>query len=157
MADMNLGVIGTRAVLKLTHTVITELDVASNALGAEGGAAVVQFLRGSMVLKVLNILKNDIGTENAQQLIEIKQARNMVTLCGLTGQETEIHLGGKKSGQGDVMVLGEDIQNNGATAVLVNLDLSETGITGTLDFDHHPVVLSDCCCALQRFHLLFRN
>ena len=29
------------------------------------------------------------------------------------------------------------------------LDLGYTGITGTVDFDHHPVMTDDSCCAFQ--------
>jgi hypothetical protein len=29
------------------------------------------------------------------------------------------------------------------------LNLQNTGITGTLDFDHHPVMIADFCCAFQ--------
>jgi hypothetical protein len=32
---------------------------------------------------------------------------------------------------------------------LETLNLAGTGITGTLDFDHHPVMIADSCCAFQ--------
>jgi hypothetical protein len=32
---------------------------------------------------------------------------------------------------------------------LETLDLRNTGITGTFVFDHHPMMITDFCCAFQ--------
>jgi hypothetical protein len=32
---------------------------------------------------------------------------------------------------------------------LEKLDLRSTEITGTVDFDHHPMMTDDSCCAFQ--------
>jgi hypothetical protein len=32
---------------------------------------------------------------------------------------------------------------------LETLQLGATGITGTLDFDHHPLMIADFCCSVQ--------
>jgi hypothetical protein len=41
------------------------------------------------------------------------------------------------------------VPNIGELKALTHLYLSETGITGTLDFDHHPMMIADFCCAFQ--------
>ena len=66
----------------------------------------------------LNILKNNIGAEQAQALIKIKQENKLITLCGLKGDETELHLSGKMSGAADALMLAEDIKDNGAMSIL---------------------------------------
>jgi len=66
----------------------------------------------------LNILKNDIGTAQAQALIKIKQEKKMTTLCGLNGDETELNLSGKMNGAEDALMLVEDIKDNWALSSL---------------------------------------
>jgi hypothetical protein len=41
------------------------------------------------------------------------------------------------------------VPNIGELKNLEVLNLSETGITGTLDFNHHPMMITDFCCAFQ--------
>jgi hypothetical protein len=41
------------------------------------------------------------------------------------------------------------VPNIGELKNLEYLDLSLTRITGTVDFDHHPVMVTDFCCAFQ--------
>jgi Leucine-rich repeat (LRR) protein len=60
----------------------------------------------------LNILKNDIGKEQAQALIKIKHEKKMATLCGLKGDETELNLSGKMNGAADALVLAKEISGS---------------------------------------------
>jgi hypothetical protein len=41
------------------------------------------------------------------------------------------------------------VPNIGELKALTHLYLNGTGITGTLDFDHHPMMITDSCCAFQ--------
>jgi hypothetical protein len=41
------------------------------------------------------------------------------------------------------------VPNIGELKALTYLSLAGTGITGTVVFDHHPVMITDCCCELQ--------
>jgi hypothetical protein len=41
------------------------------------------------------------------------------------------------------------VPNTGELKALTHLYFNGTGITGTLDFDHHTVMTSDFCCAFQ--------
>ena len=77
----------------------------------------------------LNILKNDIGTEQAQALIKIKQENKLITLCGLKGDETELNLCGKMSGAEDALMLAEDIKGNEAMSIL-NVSNNRIGAEG---------------------------
>ena len=74
--------------------------------------------RDNGALSSLNILKNNIGIEQAQAFIKIKQKKRMITLCGLKGDETELDLSGKMSGAEDVLMLAEDIKDNRAMSKL---------------------------------------
>jgi hypothetical protein len=40
------------------------------------------------------------------------------------------------------------VPNIGELKALTYLNLTRTGITGTVGFDHHPMMIADFCCAL---------
>jgi hypothetical protein len=43
-----------------------------------------------------------------------------------------------------------EVPNIGELKALTHLYLNNTGITGTLDFGHHPMMTADFCCAFHR-------
>jgi hypothetical protein len=71
----------------------------------------------------VNLLKNDIGVEQAQALVIIlKEHLTLKTLCGNNGNETELNMSGKMRGPGDAIMLVPDVIDNRA---LTSLDISD--------------------------------
>ena len=66
-----------------------------------------------------NLLGNNIGTEQAQALLKIKDAKpGLTTLCGLRGDETELDLSGKGLSSGCATLLAPELNANGALSKL---------------------------------------
>jgi hypothetical protein len=64
-------------------------------------------------LSSANLLGNDIGVEQAQALLKIKEAKpGLTTLCGLSGDETELDLSGKGLGPGCAVLLAPEMEAN---------------------------------------------
>jgi hypothetical protein len=76
----------------------------------------------------INLLKNYIPVEQAQELVKIMRAKeNFTTLCGLSREETELDFSGKNLGAGDALLIANDISDMGA---LTSLDVSSNQLTG---------------------------
>jgi hypothetical protein len=76
----------------------------------------------------VNLLKNDIGVEQAAALVIIlKEHPTLKSLCGNKGDETELDMSGKMKGAEDAIMLVPEIVDNGA---LTSLNLSSTVLTG---------------------------
>jgi hypothetical protein len=66
----------------------------------------------------INLLKNTILVEQAQELVKIMQAKeNLTTLCGLSREETALDFSGQHLGAGDAVLIANDITNMGAGGV----------------------------------------
>ena len=77
-----------------------------------------------------NLLGNDIGVEQAQVLLKIKEAKpGLTTLCGLCGDETELDLSGKGLGPGCAILLAPVMEANWSL-VSLNLAKNELGVEG---------------------------
>ena len=77
-------------------------------------------IRDSGSLSSANLLGNSIGVEQAQVLLEIKEAKpGLTTLCGLSGNETELDLSGKGLGPGCVILLALEMEANGSLSSLI--------------------------------------
>jgi hypothetical protein len=60
----------------------------------------------------INLLKNEIPAEQAQELVKIMQAKEkLTTLCGLSRDETELDFSGQYLGAGDVVLITNDISD----------------------------------------------
>jgi Leucine-rich repeat (LRR) protein len=114
---------GSRAIAAIVKSAahLSELNVSNINLQVEGAAILVPALEANGTLSSLNILKNDIGADQARVLIKVKQDKKMATLCGLKGDESELYLSGKMNGAADAMLLGEEIKGIGG---LCRLDVS---------------------------------
>ena len=67
----------------------------------------------------VNLLKNDIGTDEAKALVSIlKEHPTLKSLCGNRGDETELNMSGKMKGAGDAIMLVPEVIDNGAMSVL---------------------------------------
>ena len=63
----------------------------------------------------MNILSNNIGAEQANELIKIMESKdNLKTLCGFSGDETELDLSGKGLSAGCAVLVAHEVKNNGA-------------------------------------------
>jgi hypothetical protein len=71
------------------------------------------------VLSSANLLGNFIGVEQAQALLKIKEAKpGLTTLCGLSGDETELDLSGKNLSPGCAILLAPEMEANGSLSKL---------------------------------------
>jgi hypothetical protein len=67
----------------------------------------------------VNLLKNDIGIDQAQALASIlKEHPTLKSLCGNKGNETELDMSGKMRGAADAIMLAPEIIDNGAMTSL---------------------------------------
>jgi hypothetical protein len=71
---------------------------------------VVTKTKGAM--SSINLLKNKIPVEQAQELVKIMQAKKeLVTLCGLSKEETELDFSGQGLDAGDAVLIANDISD----------------------------------------------
>jgi hypothetical protein len=74
----------------------------------------------------VNLLKNNIPVEQAQELVKIMQSKEKLTmLCGLSRKETTLNFIKQGLGPGDAVLIANDISDMGA---LVKLDISKNYI-----------------------------
>jgi hypothetical protein len=89
----------------------------------------------------VNLLLNDIGVHQAKALVSIlKEHPTLKSLCGNTGNETELDLRGKMNGAGDAIMLVPEIIDNGALSVL---NLARNAIGGYYDDDEEFIATSE--------------
>jgi hypothetical protein len=70
----------------------------------------------------VNLLKNAIPVEQAQELVKIMQSKEkLITLCGLSGNEATLDFSNQGLGPGDAVLIANDISDMGA---LTSLNLS---------------------------------
>jgi hypothetical protein len=71
----------------------------------------------------VDLLKNDIPVEQAQELVKIMQSKEkLITLCGLSGNEATLDFSNQRLGPGDAVLIANDISDMGA---LLLLDISQ--------------------------------
>jgi hypothetical protein len=76
-------------------------------------------LRDNGAISSINLLKNQIPVEQAQELVKIMQAKeNLITLCGLRREETELDFSSQNLGAGDAVLIANDISDMRALSVL---------------------------------------
>jgi hypothetical protein len=67
----------------------------------------------------VNLLKNDIPVEQAQELVKIMQSKEkLATLCGLSGNEATLDFINQRLGSGDAVLIANDISDMGALTTL---------------------------------------
>jgi hypothetical protein len=107
---------------------LTELDVSGKNLGTEGALVVAEYLDGNEAISSVNLLKNNIGVQQARALVIIlKEHLTLKSLCGNKGDETKLDMSGKMQGAGDAIMLAAEIVGNGA---LLSLNLADNSIGG---------------------------
>jgi hypothetical protein len=87
----------------------------------------------------VNLLKNDIPVEQAQELVKIMQSKEkLVTLCGLSRKEATLDFSKQGLGPGDTVLIANDISDMGA---LSSLNLALNHLTrGTLKPMNAPCI-----------------
>jgi hypothetical protein len=91
-----------------------------------GPAAIANAIKDMGAISSVNVLGNSIGVEQAQELIKILQTKEkLTTLCGFSGDETELNLSKKKLSAGCAVLVANEISDMGA---LKKLNLSDTEI-----------------------------
>jgi hypothetical protein len=108
-----------------------ELDLTSGSTAVVYGYSYYNTTKGA--LSNVNILSNNIGTEQASQLIKIMANKpKLKTLCGFSGNETELDLSYEGLSTGCGVLVGNEVKNNGA---LTSLNISANKLEGYEDLD----------------------
>jgi hypothetical protein len=93
-----------------------------------GVIAIVNAIPDMGAILSVNLLKNNIGVAQAEGLVRIlKEHPTLKSLCGNTGNETELNMSGKMYGAADAILLVPEIIDNGA---LTSLNLASNSIGG---------------------------
>jgi hypothetical protein len=112
------------------NTVLTKLDVSDNGYASDDdGPGFAQELaigiKDNSAISSVNVLGNYIGVEQAQELINILQAKDkLTTLCGFSGDETELDLRNKNLSAGCAVLVANEISDMGALSKL-NLSMND--------------------------------
>jgi hypothetical protein len=151
----------------LKSTSIKQLNIAENNLmyntqGENDMSGVIKFaedMKDMGSLSCINLLKNGIPIQHAQELVKIKESKPILkSLCGLTMDETELDFSSQSLRAGDAVLLASDIQDMGSLSKLkmdryelpvqeiktaTELDLSNKGL-GELDAIVIAVLITVC-------------
>jgi hypothetical protein len=85
---------------------------------------------GNRAILSVNLLKNDIPMEQAKALASaLKGHPTLKSLCGNSGDETELDMSSKEIGPDGAIMLAPEIAGNGAMTSL-NLASNKLGIEG---------------------------
>jgi hypothetical protein len=96
--------------------------------GPLGVIAVANAIKDMRAISSLNLLKNDMGTDQAKALVSIlKEHPTLKSLCGNKGDETELDMSGKMKGAADAIMLVPEIIDNGAMTSL-NVSNNSLGV-----------------------------
>jgi hypothetical protein len=116
------------------NSTIQELAVSGNAQfsNSRGGPSFAQALSVGIsdngAILSMNLLNNKIGVDQAKALASIlKEHPTLKSLCGNSGEETELDMSGKGMVAGDAIMLVPEIVDNRA---LTSLNLSSNYLTG---------------------------
>jgi Leucine-rich repeat (LRR) protein len=117
------------------NTTLKTLNLSNNLIrlgsGTEAGKqralafaeGITAGLAGNETISSINLLTNYISVEQAQELVQIMQAKEkLITLCGLSKEETELAFSGQDLCAGDAVLIANDISDMGA---MTNLDMSK--------------------------------
>jgi hypothetical protein len=78
----------------------------------------------------VNLLRNKIPVNQAHELVKIMQAKEkLITLCGLSKEETELDFSSQRLGAGDAVLIANEISDMRAMTSL-NLASNELGVEG---------------------------
>ena len=82
-----LGILAIAEALKSGNGVLTKLDVSYNSIGAEGGKALAEALKGNSVLTSLNLWSNSLGVEGGKAIASAIMANGVLANLNLMGNQ----------------------------------------------------------------------
>jgi Leucine-rich repeat (LRR) protein len=98
----------------------TELDLSNKNLSAGCAVLVANEISDMGAISSVDVLGNSIGVEQAQELINILQAKDkLTTLCGFSGDETELDLRNKNLSAGCAVLVANEISDMRALSSLI--------------------------------------
>jgi CO dehydrogenase/acetyl-CoA synthase alpha subunit len=104
----------------------TELDFSGLFLHAGDAVLIANDISDMGAISSINLLRNSIPVEQAQELVKIMRAKEkLITLCGLSKEETQLDFSGQNLDAGDAVLIANDISDMGA---LTSLDLSANNL-----------------------------
>jgi hypothetical protein len=110
----------------VASSTITSLNIANNHLNQNGGIDAVVSMLDKGAISSMNVLKNNIPMEQVKALASVlKEHPTLKSLCGNSGEETELDMSGKNIGANGAIMLAPEIAGNGA---LTSLDLSSNNL-----------------------------
>jgi hypothetical protein len=108
---------------------MTEANFSNKKLGVPGAMIISAWFssgKDNGTLLSVNLLKNFVSIVQAQALAcMLKEHPTLKSLCGNSGNETELDMSGKMCGAGDAILLASEIAGNGA---LLLLSLKSNGL-----------------------------
>jgi hypothetical protein len=121
---------------------------APNGSTSSGVIALANAIPNMKALTSVNLLKNSILVEQAQELVKTMRTKeNLITLCGLSGKETKLDFSGQGLGAGDAVFIANEIKDNGALLsanLLYNSIGTEQAHTLGSILKVHPTLKSLC-------------
>jgi hypothetical protein len=123
---------------------VTELDISGKQLGDEGALVVAQYLDDNGTSSIANILGNNIGMKQLAKLQELMNSKpNLVSLCGIGDDTTEVDLSDLRLDAGDATILASELPSKRALSkftfvgngrvpfpVTMEISMTEADITG---------------------------
>jgi hypothetical protein len=101
----------------------TEADLSGLNMDADDAIILASELPDKGAISSVNLLKNRIPVEQAQELVKIMQSKEkLVTLCGLGKDKTELDFSGQNLDAGDAVLIANDISDMRA---LTSLNLAK--------------------------------
>jgi hypothetical protein len=80
--------------------------------GSNAMIAIANGIKDMGGISSVNPLKNNIPVKHAQELVKIMQSKEkLVTLCGLSKEETELDFSGQRLDAGDAVLIANDISD----------------------------------------------
>jgi hypothetical protein len=108
----------------------TELDMSGKDIGAAGAIMLAPEIAGNGAILSVSLLNNKIGVDQAKALASIlNEHPTLKSLCGNSGEETELDMSGKGMDAGDAIMLVPEIVDNRAMTSL-NLASNSLSIEG---------------------------
>jgi hypothetical protein len=101
----------------------------------EGPKVIADAIRDMRAISSVNVLFNGIGTEQAKTLASVlKEHPTLRSLCGNSGEETELDMKGQKIGVEAAIMLAPEIAGNGALSSLNLAANCLCGIVNSIDY-----------------------
>jgi Ran GTPase-activating protein (RanGAP) involved in mRNA processing and transport len=106
-----------------------ELNLRGQNLQTSGSKALAKALKVTKVLKVTNLLRNELDAESAKLLAEVAKKKG-ISLCGIQRNQTIADFSKKKLTPPDAILLGSDLSQAIVTGGLTSIDLFQNQLCG---------------------------